>query len=80
MAPSEKRAARSGAAVIVPHFHVRSTATARGEMRVAVPSISTQRRINWLKICRKTRERLTMMNDLCIDELLVSTNFCYCWS
>ena len=28
-----------------------------GEMRVAVPSISTQRRINWLKICRKTRER-----------------------
>ena len=45
-----------------------------GEMRVAVPSISTQRRINWLKICRKTRERLTMMNDLCIDELLVSTN------
>ena len=40
-------------------------------MRVAVPSISTQRRINWLKICRKTRERLTMMNDLCIDELLV---------
>ena len=28
-----------------------------GEMRVAVPSVSTQRRINWLKICRKTRER-----------------------
>ena len=26
------------------------------------------------------RERLTMMNDLCIDELLVSTNFCYCWN
>ena len=51
-----------------------------GEMRVAVPSISIQRRINWLKICRKTRERLTMMNDLCIDELLVSTNFCYCWN
>ena len=24
--------------------------------------------------------RLTMMNDLCIDELLVSTNFCYCWN
>ena len=35
-----------------------------GEIRVAVPSINTQRRINWLKICGKTRERLTMMNDL----------------
>ena len=30
VAPSEKRAARSGAAVTVPDFHVRSTATARG--------------------------------------------------
>ena len=51
-----------------------------GEMRVAVPSISTHKRINCLKICRKTRERLTMMNDLRIDGLLVSTNCCYCWN
>ena len=33
-----------------------------GETRAAVHSISTQRRINWLTICRKTRERMTMMN------------------
>ena len=32
------------------------------ETRAAVPSISTQRRINWLTICRKTKEGLTMMN------------------
>ena len=35
-----------------------------GEMRAALPSISTQRAINWLKICRKTRVMLTMMNYL----------------
>ena len=33
-----------------------------GEMRAAVPSISAYRRINLLKICRETRERLMMMN------------------
>ena len=33
-------------------------------MRGAIPPISTQSRINWLKICRQTRERLTMMSDL----------------
>ena len=33
-----------------------------GEIRAAVPSISTQRRINWLTIYRKTSERLTMLN------------------
>ena len=34
----------------------------RGGMRAAVPSISAYRRINLLKICRETRERLMMMN------------------
>ena len=46
-------------------------------MRAADPSISTQRKINWLMIFRKTRERLTIMNDLRIDELHVSTIFGY---
>ena len=41
-------------------------------MRAAVPSISIQRRINWLKTCRKTTDRLTMMNNLFLDELLVN--------
>ena len=51
-----------------------------GEIRAAVPSISTRIRINWLHVCRKMRESQTMMNDLWIDELLVSANFCYCWT
>ena len=32
-------------------------------MRAAVPSISTQRMINWLNICRE-REGLTMINSV----------------
>ena len=42
------RPARRGAAITVLEFHVRITATARVEMRAAVPSIGKQRRIDWL--------------------------------
>ena len=33
-----------------------------------------------MKEDERERERLAMMNDLRIDELLASTNLCYCWN